>query len=230
MLLRIARWRLAVFAVTVSLALLLGVLRETTDDRLVWNLATLVPLLLALVLVVSSLTLSNRRQQSWLEARPAVPELSTPANPVLILVAAGQTLLLTGYVTNLLLDPGRDAVMLILAVLGIAAGVLVWTVAIGGFGVRLRPSGIVDRQPFGSLFIPWEALAADRPIDGWTTRDVTLSVTHPDLVRRTGLRRGGPIRLPAASVRPELLALAVTDYATRPDRRSLIGLEPYQAS
>ena len=236
---RIARRRLAVFAVTVPLALLLGLIRESTDDRLVWNLVTALPLLLGMVLVIASLTAGSRHRPSALVAHPSVPELATPPNVVLTLVAAGQTFLLTGYVTKFLLDPARDATMLILAVLGIAAGALVWTAVLGPYGLRLRPTGIVDRQLFGTVVIPWDALSRDRPVDPFSTQTVTVTVTHPHTVTRTGLRRPRPVpltstqasglRLPSVGVEPERVARAITRYTTHPDLRPLIGSEPEPA-
>ena len=34
---------------------------------------------------------------------------------------------------------------------------LLWYVVLGPFGAVLRPDGLLDRQPFGSLFVPWAA-------------------------------------------------------------------------
>jgi hypothetical protein len=96
----------------------------------------------------------------------------------------------------------------------------------GRFGVRLSPEGIVGRQIPGSLFVPWEALATPCSAYAHDAHQVTLYLARPELVRRRGLRFGGPALLPAAGVDAELLARAIQEYSNRADTRSAIGSEP----
>jgi hypothetical protein len=65
-----------------------------------------------------------------------------------------------------------------------------------GFGVRLHPDGVVDRSRslIGSLFVPWEALAAQIPPVSSRRAVVTLAYRDPRLVRGFGLgKREGVI-------------------------------------
>jgi hypothetical protein len=67
---------------------------------------------------------------------------------------------------------------------------LQWYSVVGPFGVFLGPDGVLDRQPFGSVFVPWQAVAAAKP----TNSGIKLRVTHPELVVRCGFRPGMTIR------------------------------------
>lgn len=100
-----------------------------------------------------------------------------------------------------------------------------WWSALGRFGVRLSPDGIVDRQVFGSLFVPWDALATPCSAYPHDAHQVTLYLAHPELGRRRGRWIGGPASLPAAGVDAELLARAIHEYSNRADLRSSIGSE-----
>ncbi|GGN62072.1 hypothetical protein GCM10010112_19880 [Actinoplanes lobatus] len=106
-----------------------------------------------------------------------------------------------------------------------------WIAALRGIGVRLRPDGIEDRQAFGSIFVPWEALGAPPAIlDTWWgsilrgERQVNLVLTDPALVRKRGLRYGPLNSLTTIGVDPGFLAGVIGEYADRPDLRSAIGV------
>jgi hypothetical protein len=95
---------------------------------------------------------------------------------------------------------------------------LVWYRVLGPFGPVLRPDGLLDRQPSGSVFVPWEAGPAAVP----TTTGVKLRLTRPELVRRRGFRPGSTIRTGADR---GFTAWAINLYATRPEYRRTIGTE-----
>jgi hypothetical protein len=91
-----------------------------------------------------------------------------------------------------------------------------WYSTLGRFGLVLRPDGLLDRQPLGSIFVPWEAGPAADP----ARLGVKLRFTRPDLVVRSGFRPGTSI---AAGTDPGCTAWAINLYAARPDYRPTIG-------
>jgi hypothetical protein len=95
---------------------------------------------------------------------------------------------------------------------------LQWYTVLGPFGMVLRPDGVLDRQPRGSIFVPREAGAAAEP----TRNGVKLSFARPDLVVRRGFRPGTTIRTGAD---PGFTAWAINLYAARPDFRTTIGTD-----
>jgi hypothetical protein len=48
----------------------------------------------------------------------------------------------------------------VLSVVTLTVDVFVWR----GLGVRLEPTGLVDRGPLGILTVPWDALAPGYPL------------------------------------------------------------------
>jgi hypothetical protein len=95
----------------------------------------------------------------------------------------------------------------------------VWQAA----GVQLRPDELVVRETFGTLILPWDALAPGLPLPVASSRDeIPLTCGRPELIRRHG-------RIPADRLRPDsnvdmrFLARAVRYYATNPQHRPTIG-------
>jgi hypothetical protein len=164
-----------------------------------------------------------------LAARPAVPAFDVPANPGVILGATGYTFLgvtALGILTSDI-EAATTDVWFSASIAALWAGLLAafWSSALGRSGVRLTPDGIVDRQVFGSLFVPWDALATPLSAYPHDAQQVTLYLAHPELIRRRGLRLGSPTMLPAAGVDAELLARVIHEYSNRPDIRSAMGSE-----
>jgi hypothetical protein len=95
---------------------------------------------------------------------------------------------------------------------------VLWYGAIGRFGLVLRPDGVLDRQPLGSIFVPWEAGPAARA----GSLVVKLRLARPDLVVRRGFRPGTNITTGAD---PRFTAWAINLYAARPDYRPDIGTQ-----
>ena len=86
-----------------------------------------------------------------------------------------------------------------------------------GTGVTLTPAGIRARKQSGSVWIPWEALAASQPPpdpDG----TIVLALAQPSLITRSGWPLD-PERLPRHAV----LAAAIRHYVGDPGSRSEIG-------
>jgi hypothetical protein len=109
-------------------------------------------------------------------------------------------------------DPFQIAVVVLLVVLLPVQ----WLSVLGPYGLSLRPDGLLDRQPLGSVFVPWEAGAAAEP----TTVGIRLRFARPDLIVRRGLRPGNVVR---AGIDRGFAAWAVNLYGVRPDFRPAIG-------
>ncbi len=94
-----------------------------------------------------------------------------------------------------------------------------------GIGVQLRPSGLVNRLPFGTLLVPWEALSPAYPIARRPqARSLVLAYARPELVRR----RGMPVsrrRVATPDVDPLFLGRVIGHYVAYPQHRSAIGTE-----
>lgn len=223
----VGRWRRPILLVVLLFVAGLSVLGESTNRGTwfpafgAWVGATL--LLLAFFLVATL-----RYHPAVLVARPQVPAFAAGPNPASVFIAS--VMLLQGGFT--LADSIHDIVDgeelwiigAIPAGLWVLLLILVWRMAWGWFGVHLGPDGVHDRQPGGSLFIPWDAFVRAYPAAPNGPQRVALYYERPESVRRRGLRLGGP-SLPAASIDAEFLARAIGQYVTHPEHRSAIGTE-----
>jgi hypothetical protein len=222
----VARWRVAVLTVALVTAVVLQVLLQTTENDPAWQLRLAAGILPFVALVLWSAVSARSLHPAKLVARPEVPAFDVPANPAVVLGAAGYTFLVATMVSGWVRDiaSGTDLWFSVSFAVPMAAMLAAfWWSALGRFGVRLTPDGIVDRQVFGSLFVPWDALATPCSAYPHDAHQVTLYLAHPQLVRRRGLRSGGPTSLPAAGVNAELLARTIHEYSNHADLRSAIG-------
>ncbi|SCG72383.1 hypothetical protein GA0070613_5069 [Micromonospora inositola] len=140
----------------------------------------------------------------------------------------GGTLLSTGMLTVITVQSwvwaaerahrglGPDRLQIAVAALLLLLLPLAWYGALGRFGMILRPDGILDRQPLGSIFVPWEAAPTARP----ARHGVKLGLAHPELLVRRGIRPGTMI---ATGADPAFTARAINMYTARPDYRPTIG-------
>ena len=98
-----------------------------------------------------------------------------------------------------------------------------WKLASGGYGLRLRPDGVLNRQPLGSQFIPWDAFVPAFPVFPGG-KGLAAYYQRPELVRNRGI---GVSRdtLPAPTD-PAYLARVIHEYVNHPERRAAIGSEP----
>jgi hypothetical protein len=219
----VARWRrqflLAVLAVAVALSL-------GAQVRNGWPaFVVLTALSIGLCLASAVATLGYR--PAALTALPAGPApagsgpagsgLADPPGAGLTLLTAGQTFLGVGVIGEQIGDAVRGAddrwTGLVLGLFWVVLLGLFWHLAWGWYGVRLTPDGLVDRQPFGTLRVPWDAFATDRPVGGVRRNQLTLRYRQPELVRSRGLRPFGRTTVPATA-EPVILARAIHDYVT----------------
>jgi hypothetical protein len=217
----VARWRRQFLLAVLVVAVALSVAAQTGADWFAFPVATL----LAVVLVLASVVATTGYRPAALVIRADGPALAEPPGVGLTLVTAGQTLLGVGLIGEEVADAVRGeedagfglfAALFWLLIIG-----FLWYVGSGSFGVRLTPDGLVDRQAFSRLRVPWEAFA-DQPIAEVGRTQIRLRYREPALVRVRGLRPFGRAVIPA-TVDTTVLAGAIHEYATRPDRRPTIG-------
>ncbi|MGC9667195.1 hypothetical protein ACNTMW_11650 [Planosporangium sp. 12N6] len=155
-----------------------------------------------------------------------------------VYLAVGLVLLLASQVAMALDSAGRDPslddpeprVMAWMSAVSIGLSAIAatgWVVGVwrGALDVRLRPDGLVCGELFGSLTVPWEALAPGYPrlrslSAGW----LTLTYTRPELVRRRGLTFGRRW-ISADAVDPRFLGAAIAYYVAYPRCRAAIGTQ-----
>ena len=98
-----------------------------------------------------------------------------------------------------------------------------WKLASGGYGLRLRPDGVFNRQLLGSQFIPWDAFVPAFPVFPGG-KGLAVYYQRPELVRNRGIGVSRDI-LPAP-VDPAYLARVIHEYVNHPEHRAAIGSEP----
>jgi hypothetical protein len=178
--------------------------------------AALLALLLLGLLVVLLLSLNAGRPATFLVRAGT---FTSPPDVTEVLSAALSTVTPVALVGFALAETPPwvpfETVVLVLMVLLLP---LVWYRVLGPFGVSVRPDGLFDRQPFGSLLVPWEAGPAAEP----TTSGVRLRMARPELVVRRGFRPGTSI---GAGADRGFAAWAINLYAARPDLRPPIGTD-----
>ncbi len=158
----------------------------------------------------------------------------TVSQPGHVFNAASSVLLSATLVTSRVVAPDRDGaagwdwmsgtldvlgvVLVVLAAVTVAA---VWR----GNGLWLRPAGLMERNPLGSLTVPWNALSTrSLPPTTPSAQSLRLVYTRPDLVRRHGLaiiRR----RISTDTVNALFLVHTLHHYLTNPEQRQSIGTE-----
>ncbi|GAA0419608.1 hypothetical protein Aca07nite_12890 [Actinoplanes capillaceus] len=182
---------------------------------------------LALVPLLSAIPVIRTCRPATLVARPGVPAFDVPVSPGVVLLAAGVTLVvgrnLSGIVRDQLAYPSDAWFTAGFGLLWAAMLGAVWTRALRGAGLRLRPDGIEEHQFFGSILVPWSALETPRSALPLGEHQIALFLADPGAVRRRGLRSRNVTTLPAIGVDAEFLARAVHEYANRPDLRPAIG-------
>ncbi|MEU1836369.1 hypothetical protein [Micromonospora chersina] len=160
--------------------------------------------------------------------RPAEPSFSAPPGSRALLMPLAMTVWASVEAGSLVGSarshdlPLRDAVVVILWMVG--AGVFLAR-AWRGLGVQIRPDGLRWRELAGSVSVPWDALAAGRPLrPAARTRTLALTYARPELVRRRGLVFGHQL-LSIDTVAGWFVADAIRDYVTHPERRAAIGTQ-----
>ncbi|WP_238005337.1 hypothetical protein KZZ52_17515 [Dactylosporangium sp. AC04546] len=200
-----------------------------------------IPMLLSLLGLASAvLTLA-----AWLRARPAAfavdprtPAFRTLPWPGHVYNATSAAFMSATQVAFQLILPGadqdpafdnpawhlRESILIAMCVLLVALSIMLILAAWRNVGVQLRPDGLVDRNPLGTLTVPWGALATHSvPQPRSATTSLLLTYARPDLVRRRGIPFGRRIRTDA--VNALFLADAIHHYLVNPQHRQAIGTQ-----
>jgi hypothetical protein len=224
----VARRRVFVLVAALASAVVFEVLlRVVIDDERPWGLILGFSLLLPLGLLLGAIFVLRAYHPARLVAWPALPAFRVPPSPAGALMAAGYTIWAARIMFSFVDDAAEEDLFwlsLVNVVLWSGLLTVLWFAALSSrFGVSLGPDGIRERQVFGSLFVPWEALVTPHPAVNTRWDRVTLFYARPELVRRRGLWFGRRGLLPAIGVSAELLARAIHEYVNRPDLRPVIG-------
>ena len=207
-------------------AVIVGVLAELSSWNIWLGLFSVASVLVLLFLTLS-LVAAVRYHPAVLSVRPEMPAFVTAVNLAPVFSAAAFILLAGGLVAGDVMDIVNGEEIWVLDV--VTAGLWVFVVALhlyvalGPFGVHLRPEGLYDRQPFGSLFVPWDSFAPDYPAVPVKNSQAALYFQRPEPIRRRGLRPSAESL--ATGTDAAYLAAAIHHYVSCPERRSAIGTE-----
>jgi hypothetical protein len=212
------RHRLAFLVIVLAVATALGALRLARIPAVSTTSLALLGLLWIGLALTPVAALNARHPQTFQIREGAF----TSPPPLAAILSAGAFTAMSVTLVCETIDGARrgwdvDAVQVTVVVLLALLAPVQWgSVLRTRYGLFLRPDGLLDRQPLGSIFVPWEAGATAQP----TTYGVKLRFGRPDLVVRRGLRPGAAIRTGADR---GFTAWAVNLYTARPDFRPAIG-------
>ncbi|GIM94336.1 hypothetical protein [Paractinoplanes toevensis] len=222
----VARGRQVFLVAALGLAVALSVVAEPRETS--WFVAFGAMVVLTVVLYGLSVVAILLYHPRDLLLRPEWHAFETPLNPNRALHAGAFTFLGAGLLTQRAGDPDPAGELWQFGV--IAVGVLavvtagIWYLGWRWHGVRLTPEGLTDLQPFGSLFVPWAALAAEEPAVSIGRNQIALYFDRPELVVKRGYRPGSSHFL-TAGADADLLAGVIAGYVAEPERRAAIGTE-----
>lgn len=215
---KIISHRLMFLVGVLATAAILAVLHEG-HIRVVSAVCTALFGILWLGLPIASLAALNARHPETFLVRDGAFTTQPSANAVLL---AGMCTVIPAALATLVVDEqtdtGLDRFLIATIVLTLLLLPLQWYSVLGSFGIFLRPDGVLDRHPLGSIFVPWEAAPTAEP----TNSGIKLRVRNPELIVRRGFRPGTTIRTGADR---GFTAWAINLYAARPDYRQAIGTD-----
>lgn len=221
MLARRRRWFLAL---VLASAVTLGAIAQSLHDGR-WFLLSTAIVGVTVGLLLLGVVAAVRYHPRFLVEMPGEAGFATALNPFPVLLAAAFTFLAGGLVGESIGDlvGGADtwtfdALTVVVLPLPVA---LQWCVAWVLPGVRLRPDGVHDLQPFGSLFIPWDAFDTSIAATPGSNAQLTVHYRQPQLVRKRGFRPGA--RTLASGSNADYLASVINEYVSHPSHRPAIG-------
>ena len=218
---KIVQHRVALLVGALVFALILAALMQMESLLVAEVCAALLGVLLLGLFVATLIELNARYPATFLVREGS---FTTPPDAGTVLSTAGLTVMPVANIGFLAAEmhPGfgvrLDRLEIVSLVLIVLIAALLWYRVLGPFGPVLRPDGLLDRQPFGSMFVPWEAGPRAQP----ALQGVKLLIARPDLVQRRGFRPGTSIRTGADR---GFTAWAINLYAARPEYRPTIGTD-----
>jgi len=219
-----ARWRKPFLAGALAAAVTLGAIAHTVHDGR-WLLVSTTIFALTVGLLILGLVAAVRYHPRCLVRLPGEAGFATALNPFPVLMAAAFTFLfggMAGEAIGDLVDGGDIWPSDALAVVGLPLVLtLYWYMAWVLPGVRLRPDGVHDVQPFGSLVIPWDAFDPGVAATPRSNIQLTVHYRQPQLVRRRGWRLSA--NMLASGSDADYLASVIHEYVSHPGHRPAIG-------
>lgn len=222
----VARWQRSILiGVLIGSAILGAALRISSQGlRSALFAGTMVVIAM---LFLHSLLAHSRYHPAILHARPRTPAFVTPTDPSRVSLAAASTILVVVQVSEGFgAALSRERPTVDAAVIGgflLLTAALLWHGTRRQPGVRILPGGVFDQQPFGSLFVPWDAFARDFPVSPTRSNQLALYFQRPGLIRRRGLH-SSPNTL-STTTDATFVARVIDEYVAHPERRSGIGTE-----
>lgn len=232
MLIKLCSWvgrnRVVVLVVSVVLSAGLGWLREGTgpDNDLAFAAST--------AILVGLFALALFALQGYhpadLEVRPQEPAFVNLPHAGQVLISAAYTAFGGANSVGLLFDDALTSRLTgVFVALWVVVLALSWWLVFRDQGVRVRPTGIEDRQGFGTLFVPWVAftgVAHPAFANGRDKVALTFAAAGPEPIRKTGWRPAGyRSALPSTALDSRFLAFLIHEYAHHPEHRAAIGTE-----
>jgi hypothetical protein len=177
-----------------------------------------------------------RGRPARLDVDPRVPAFRTPPHAVQICSSVGGLLCAENALLYAVSPPPAmahggwwlplDALRVEIALLSLVATVALAAAAVlllrRGGGLLLRPDAVVAPGPFGTLTVPWDALAPGYPAPPDPKADrLTLAYARPELARRRGF--AFPRSVPVGDADARFLADVIRWYAGHPKERGAIG-------
>lgn len=157
---------------------------------------------------------------------PAARAFRTPIVAVTIYAAAAMMLAGAEFAAEQIYVFGGPFFDSVIAVVWLIYAVAVVSAVIRSRRVLLRPSGLLIMSAFGTVDVPWDAIAADcPPVMPAKARGIPLSFDRPELVRARGLVLTRSW-VPTPYIHVGLLAAAIRYYAAHPEHRPAIGTRP----
>ena len=111
----------------------------------------------------------------------------------------------------------------LLAVTVLAVGLLL-VLAWRETGLEVRPDGLIDRNPLGTLAVPWEALAPGYPQPS-PGKSLVLAYARPELVCRRHIASRRKLAVQALNADPRYLGTVIAHYVAYPQYRAAIGTQ-----
>ncbi|XVV08547.1 hypothetical protein ACQP2X_27280 [Actinoplanes sp. CA-131856] len=179
-----------------------------------------------LVSIVLSVAAYAAPRPKVLFARPGLPAFETGADLSQVALLPGMVALSCAWVAGGIHARHAGApdwsLQVLTILLAVSALAFCAAVAWRSPAVRLGPDGIVARQLYGSLVVPWDALPAIAEVRPYR---LGLHYGHPELVRRRGVWPLGLHGIPVTGVDTAFLGAAIQFYSQNGDQRAAIGTE-----
>jgi hypothetical protein len=232
----ITRHRRPILAATiVTAAGMLALIALSAPDGVARHALSAVPGLLVFPCVVLALIATAQPRPAMFVVDPRTPAFRTPPHAAPVCRAAATIFMVCFFAAQTLNgwsmpnDEPTPAVLRLLGAVPTCALLAVAAITVaaawrGDHGVQLRPDGLIDRSPLGTLTVPWQALAPGYPLPVQpNAASLALTYTRPELEQRRGLASRRFIR--TDNIDALFLVHAIRHYLAHLDQQSAIGTQ-----